>query len=332
MTPTPPRPGAQPPDADAQLPDAQPPDAQPPDTQPPDTQPPPAQAPDHDAKAPAGSSGQKSAQAKPPRSRGGKARADVLLVSQGLAPTRTRAQALILAGEVYQGERRVEKPGALLPDDAELTVRARQKYVSRGGLKLEGALADLGFDPTGARAADIGASTGGFTDCLLQHGAAHVHAIDVGHGQLAHKLVQDPRVTVLDRTNARHLRPDQVGGGVDLVVVDASFISLDKLLPAIAALLRPSLDPAAPTSRGHLLALVKPQFEVGRAEAQRGQGVIRDPEVRRRAIENVLAEMRQAGFEILGECPCRVPGPKGNVEHFVLARVTEAAGDSPTTP
>lgn len=270
------------------------------------------------------------APAKAPKSKAGKARADVLLVSQGLAPTRSRAQALILAGEVFQGERRVEKPGALLPDDAELTVRARQKYVSRGGLKLEGALADLGFDPSGARAADIGASTGGFTDCLLQHGAAHVYAIDVGHGQLAHKLTQDPRVTVLDRTNARHLQPDQVGGGVDLVVVDASFISLDKLLPAIAALLRPA--PTAPQTPKHLLALVKPQFEVGRAEAQRGQGVIRDPEVRRRAIENVLAEMRRGGFEILGECPCRVAGPKGNVEHFVLARVTEAAGDSPTTP
>lgn len=254
----------------------------------------------------------------PPK--GGKVRADVLLVSQGLAPTRARAQALVLAGEVYRGELRVEKPGALLPDDAELTVRARQKYVSRGGLKLEGALQDLGFDPKGTIAADIGASTGGFTDCLLQSGAAHVYAIDVGHGQLAHKLVQDARVTVLDRTNARHLRVEQVGGGVDLVVVDASFISLEKLLPSIATLLRP---------RGHLLALIKPQFEVGREEAQRGKGVIRDPAVRQGAIDGVLTDVTAAGLEVLGDCPCRVPGPKGNVEHFVLARATARTDEVP---
>lgn len=241
----------------------------------------------------------------------GKQRVDVLLVERGLAPTRAKAQALVLAGEVFRGEQRVEKPGLLVPPDTELTVRSRQKYVSRGGLKLEGALTDLGFSPAGLRAADLGASTGGFTDCLLQHGAAHVYAIDVGKGQLAHKLVTDDRVTVLDRTNARHLAPEQVGGGVELVVVDASFISLDKLLPAIAHLLLPE---------GHLLALIKPQFEVGRAEAQRSRGVIRDPELRQNAIESVLGAVREAGFELLGDCACRVPGPKGNVEHFVLAR------------
>jgi 23S rRNA (cytidine1920-2'-O)/16S rRNA (cytidine1409-2'-O)-methyltransferase len=241
----------------------------------------------------------------------GKQRVDVLLVERGLAPTRAKAQALVLAGEVFRGDERVEKPGLLVPPDTELTVRSRQKYVSRGGLKLEGALADLGFSPTGLRAADVGASTGGFTDCLLQHGAAHVYAIDVGQGQLAHKLTTDERVSVLDRTNARHLAPEQVGGGVELVVVDASFISLEKLLPAISHLLLPG---------GHLLALIKPQFEVGRAEAQRSRGVIRDPELRDSAISAVLGAVRDAGFELLGDCPCRVPGPKGNVEHFVLAR------------
>lgn len=236
---------------------------------------------------------------------------DVLLVERGLAPTRAKAQALVLAGEVYRGDVRLDKPGQLVAPDIELSVRSRQKYVSRGGLKLEGALTDLRFDPTGLRAADLGASTGGFTDCLLQHGATHVYAIDVGQGQLAHKLVIDDRVTVLDRTNARHLEPEQVGGGVELVVVDASFISLEKLLPAIGKLLVPG---------GHLLALIKPQFEVGREEAQRSRGVIRDPVVRRQAIATVLDAVRQASFEVLGDTVCRVPGPKGNVEHFVLAR------------
>lgn len=252
---------------------------------------------------------------KPPGA--GKQRVDVLLVSRGLAPSRAKAQALVLAGEVYQGEERVDKPGLLLAADAELSVRARQKYVSRGGLKLEGALEDLAFDPAGLRAADVGASTGGFTDCLLQRGAEHVYAIDVGHGQLAQRLADDPRVTVLDRTNARYLEPEQVGGGVDLVVVDASFISLAKLLPAVHSLLRPG---------GHLLALIKPQFEVGRAAAERSRGVIRDPELRGTAIAHVLDRVEQAGFQRLGDCACRVPGPKGNVEQFVLARRTETSG------
>lgn len=246
----------------------------------------------------------------------GKQRVDVLLVSRGLAPTRAKAQALILAGEVYRGEERVDKPGSLLPADAELSVRARQKYVSRGGSKLEGALEDLSFDPAGLRAADVGASTGGFTDCLLQKGASHVFAIDVGQGQLAQRLANDPRVTVLDRTNARYLKPEQVGGGVDLVVVDASFIGLEKLLPALRSVLLPG---------GHLLALIKPQFEVGRAAAERSRGVIRDPELRRAAITRVLDQVAQAGFHLLGDSPCRIPGPKGNVEHFVLARRTETS-------
>lgn len=240
-----------------------------------------------------------------------KERVDVLLVERGLVDTRARAQALVLAGEVFSGERRVEKPGEKLSDDAQLRVRDLQKYVSRGGLKLEGALDDFSFSPNGLVVADVGASTGGFTDCVLQRGATKVFAIDVGHGQLAQKLRLDARVVAREGTNARHLRAEDVEGGVDLVVVDASFISLEKLLPACAAITKPG---------GHLLALIKPQFEVGREEATRGGGVIRDPVVRRAAIDRVVASVRGEGYEVLGDHACRVPGPKGNVEHFVLAR------------
>jgi 23S rRNA (cytidine1920-2'-O)/16S rRNA (cytidine1409-2'-O)-methyltransferase len=157
----------------------------------------------------------------------------------------------------------------------------------------------------------VGASTGGFSDCLLQHGAARVFAVDVGHGQLAQKLRDDPRVVVMERTNARYLEKSAFGAVIDVVVVDASFIGLDKLLPAIATWLDPG---------GRLLALIKPQFEAGREAARKGRGVIRDPEVRSSAITAALAAVRAAGFEITGECDSAVPGPKGNVEHFVLAR------------
>jgi 23S rRNA (cytidine1920-2'-O)/16S rRNA (cytidine1409-2'-O)-methyltransferase len=248
---------------------------------------------------------------KAPKPKREKKRADQLLVERGLVPTRSRAQALILAGEVFSEDRRVEKAGEQLPVDVPLHVREQQKYVSRGGLKLEGALTDTGFSPEGLVVADIGASTGGFTDCVLQRGAVKVYAVDVGHGQLAEKLRQDARVVVMERTNARTLTSDMVDGGVDLVVVDASFISLEKLLPAISAITRPG---------GHLLALIKPQFEVGREEATRGQGVIRDPKVRARAIFEVIEEVKAHAFSPLKEYPCRLPGPKGNVEHFVLAQ------------
>lgn len=240
-----------------------------------------------------------------------RSRADQLLVERGLAETRSRAQALIMAGEVFSGDTRVEKGGQMLAYDAPLRVRNVHRYVSRGGLKLEGALADTGFDPTGLIAADIGASTGGFTDCLLQHGAARVFAVDVGHAQLAEKLRQDPRVVVMERVNAKHLLPEQVDGGVDLTVVDASFIGLGKLLPALATITRPG---------GHLLALIKPQFEVGREEATRAAGVIVDPEVRQAAVDKVIAQVAEAGFTPLSDHCSRLAGPKGNVEHFVLAQ------------
>jgi 23S rRNA (cytidine1920-2'-O)/16S rRNA (cytidine1409-2'-O)-methyltransferase len=239
-----------------------------------------------------------------------KQRADVLLVEQGLAPTRARAQALLLAGRVYWGERCIDKSGLQLPAEARLQVRGEDRYVSRGGLKLEAALAELKVAVSGLICLDIGASTGGFTDCLLQHGALKVYAVDVGHGQLAEKLRADARVVVRERTNARHLDPADFEERVDLAVIDASFIGIDKLVPAVARLLPPE---------GALLAMIKPQFEVGREQARRSRGVIRDPEIRRAAIASAQAAIIASGFEVLGACDSRVPGPKGNVEHFVWA-------------
>lgn len=239
-----------------------------------------------------------------------KSRVDVLLVERGLAESRARAQALVLAGKVFSGERRIEKAGVELLADAELSVRETERFASRGGYKLLGALEALSVNVTDTICADVGASTGGFTDCVLQLGARKVYAIDVGHGQLAHKLVTDTRVVVMDRTNARHVTREAFAEPLSLVVVDASFISLEKLLPAIASWLSPG---------ARLLAMVKPQFEVGRDEARRAQGVIKDPEVRRAAIERVLDSVRASGFEIQGGADSTVPGPKGNVEYFVLA-------------
>ena len=241
---------------------------------------------------------------------GGKTRADMALLERGLAHSRAQAQALILAGQVYWGEQRVEKAGAQVPEDAELVVREGERYVSRGGKKLEGALRQLGVDPTGWVVVDIGASTGGFTDCVLQHGARRVYAVDVGHGQLASRLREDGRVVVMDRTNARHLDAGSFPEPVDLAVVDASFISIDKLTDALSKIVPPG---------GRLLALVKPQFEAGRAEASRSRGVIRDPHVRTAAIARARAAIVAAGFAIVGERDSVVPGPKGNVECFVLA-------------
>jgi 23S rRNA (cytidine1920-2'-O)/16S rRNA (cytidine1409-2'-O)-methyltransferase len=241
-----------------------------------------------------------------------KTRADQLLVQRGLAPTRARAQALILAGKVYVGEQRIDKAGALVAEDSQLTLRGEDHpYVSRGGVKLAGALDAFAVDPKGKRCLDLGASTGGFTDCLLQRGAASVAAVDVGYGQLAHSLRVDARVLNLERTNARTLQAYQVGGEVDLTVVDASFIGLGKLAEAIARCTKPG---------GSLVALIKPQFEVGKDEASKTRGVVKDPELRARAIEEAVADVRAAGFEILGTADCVLPGPKGNLEAFVHAR------------
>jgi 23S rRNA (cytidine1920-2'-O)/16S rRNA (cytidine1409-2'-O)-methyltransferase len=244
-----------------------------------------------------------------------KLRADLLLVEQGLAATRARAQALCLSGRVFWGERRIDKPGTPLPPDAALTVRGDTRYVSRGGQKLEGALSALGVQVLGKTCLDIGASTGGFTDCLLQHGAAKVYAVDVGRAQLAEKLRADARVVVREGVNARHLTRADFDEPPGLVVVDASFIGLEKLLPAIAAVL-----PAG----GELLALVKPQFQVGRDEARRSRGVIRDETLRASAIEQVRGALAASGFEVRGGRDSTLPGPKGNVEHFLHARSTDA--------
>jgi 23S rRNA (cytidine1920-2'-O)/16S rRNA (cytidine1409-2'-O)-methyltransferase len=250
-----------------------------------------------------------------------KERADAWLVARGLAASRAEAQALVLAGEVFDGERRVEKPGALVRADAALVVRARRRFVSRGGDKLDGALAAFsahGLDVAGLTCLDVGASTGGFTDCLLQRGARSVVAVDVGYGQIADKLRADPRVDVRERVNARDLTPADFAEPIELVVVDASFISIAKLAPAIAGLVLPGAA---------LVALVKPQFEAGREAASRGNGVIRDAPTRDAAIAGARASIQQAGFDVIAAVDSEVHGPKGNVEHFVFARRFSAAGD-----
>jgi 23S rRNA (cytidine1920-2'-O)/16S rRNA (cytidine1409-2'-O)-methyltransferase len=243
-----------------------------------------------------------------------RSRADVLLVTRGLAPSRAAAQALILAGQVHTPTARVDKPGALLAGDVELAVRGGRRFVSRGGDKLDGALAALelrGLDVRGLACADIGASTGGFTDCLLQRGASRVVAIDVGKGQLAYLLREDPRVTVMEGTNARELDAGDLPYPIDLVVVDASFIGLGALAPALSRLARPG---------GHLVALVKPQFEAGREAARRGRGVIRDEATRLAAIASARDALVAAGFELIAEVDSALRGPKGNLERFVWAR------------
>ena len=234
-------------------------------------------------------------------------RADVLLVTRALAPSRERARALILAGKVFSGERRVDKAGEQLAVEAPLSVKGQEHpYVSRGGVKLAGALDAFGLDPSGTIAADFGASTGGFTDCLLMRGAARVYAIDVGWGQLHERLRQDPRVIVMERTNARHLSAGALPEPLDWVVIDASFIGLAKLLPAAHALLR---------AGGVVVALIKPQFEVGR-EAIGKRGVVRDSAARSAAIARTVEEASALGFQPIMQADCVIAGPQGNLEHF----------------
>jgi len=245
-----------------------------------------------------------------------KARADVLLTKRGLVPSRARAQALILGGKVFTGGRRVEKSGETLDVDAPLEVREPDHpYVSRGGVKLEGALEAFDYDPARKIAGDFGASTGGFTDCLLQRGVTKVFAIDVGYGQLHNKLRQDDRVIVMERTNARHLKAGDLPEALDLVVIDASFIGLEKLLPAARALLN---------AGGDVLALVKPQFQVGQEKVGKG-GVVRDPELRREAVATLVADAGKLGFELVAEADSVITGPKGNQETFIWLRRLAAA-------
>jgi 23S rRNA (cytidine1920-2'-O)/16S rRNA (cytidine1409-2'-O)-methyltransferase len=232
-------------------------------------------------------------------------------MTRGLAASRAQAQALIMAGEVTSGDHRIEKAGALLDEAAPLAVASGPRFVSRGGDKLDFALGALGVDVAGKVALDVGASTGGFTDCLLQRGAARVYAVDVGYGQLADKIRKDGRVDVRERVNARELQPADFDPLPDLVVVDASFIGLGKLIAAVARVLRPG---------GVLVALVKPQFEAGREAASKGRGVIRDEETRLAAVAGARRAVEEAGFEVLGEVDSAVHGPRGNVERFLHAR------------
>ena len=245
-----------------------------------------------------------------------KVRADVLLTQRGLAPSRARAQALILAGKVFTGDRRIDKSGETLDEAAPVEVREPDHpYVSRGGVKLAGALDAFGYDPVGKVVADFGASTGGFTDCLLQRGASKLFAIDVGYGQLHDKLRQDGRVVAMERTNARHLKRGDLPEPLDLVVIDASFIGLEKLLPAAHALL---------STGGEVLALVKPQFQVGQDKVGKG-GVVRDPNLRREAIASLVAEAHRLGFELIAEVDSVITGPKGNQETFIWLRRSAVA-------
>jgi 23S rRNA (cytidine1920-2'-O)/16S rRNA (cytidine1409-2'-O)-methyltransferase len=249
--------------------------------------------------------------------RAGRVRADLALVEQGLAPSREKARALILAGEVLEGDRPVSKAGEEVAADAVLRLRSQpMPFVSRGGLKLAHALTTFGIDVAGAVALDVGASTGGFTDCLLQAGAARVFCVDVGQGQLDWKIASDARVVVLDRTNARHLTPALVPQACDIAVVDVSFISLRLVLPAIVPLLRPGAS---------LVPLVKPQFEVGRARVGKG-GIVRDEQARAEAVAAVAEAARGLGLAVLGETTSPITGQKGNVEFLLHLRVPGAPG------
>jgi 23S rRNA (cytidine1920-2'-O)/16S rRNA (cytidine1409-2'-O)-methyltransferase len=245
-------------------------------------------------------------------------RLDNLLTERGLFPSRSRAAAAVLAGDVHlgPGRRRAEKPGQLVADDVELDVAARPPYVSRGGIKLANALDALGLDVAGCRALDVGASTGGFTDCLLQRGAAHVVALDVAYGELALSLRDDERVTVIERTNARGLAADVLPYRPDLVVADVSFISLTKVLPAVLACCADRFD---------ALVMVKPQFEVGRERIGKG-GVVHDPALRREALVSVAGAARAAGAVLLGFASSGLPGPAGNRETFAWLAEPSRAG------
>ena len=238
-------------------------------------------------------------------------RLDALLVERGLAETRSKAQALIMAGLVWSGEQRLDKPGASLSAETPIEVRGRDHpWVSRGGLKLVHALDHFAIDPAGATALDVGASTGGFTDVLLARGSARVYAVDVGYGQLAAKLRSDPRVVLLERVNARHLTRTEVPEPVDLVVCDASFIGLELVLPAPLALT---------AERAQLVALIKPQFEVGKGRVGKG-GVVRDPVLRREACDRIVAWLGvQPGWRVEGLTESPIRGADGNQEFLVHA-------------
>lgn len=235
-----------------------------------------------------------------------KKRLDILVVERGLAETRERAQALIMAGDVNVAGRVLDKSGAQVDSNIEITIRAPLPYVGRGGYKLAGALDAFGIDPTGLVCADIGASTGGFTDVLLQRGAAKVYAIDVGYGQLAWKIRQDPRVVVMDRINARYL--ESLPEPIDLIVIDVSFISLEHMLRVAPALLKPAA--------GQVVALIKPQFEAGKGQVGRG-GIIRDPHIHQAVQDKIVRFAQGLGLQVQGLIPSSIVGTEGNIEFLI---------------
>jgi 23S rRNA (cytidine1920-2'-O)/16S rRNA (cytidine1409-2'-O)-methyltransferase len=237
-------------------------------------------------------------------------RIDKLLVEKGLTDSRTKAQALIMAGVVLVNEQRVEKPSELFPADSQIRIKhaddPTSRYVGRGGLKLEAALGEFQLDVGGFDCLDVGASTGGFTHCLLDHGAKHVVALDVGHNQIDWRLRNDPRVDVREGVNARYLSASDFATQFDLIVVDVSFISLTKVLPSLVALLK---------QNGRLIALIKPQFEVGRGEVGRG-GIVRDPAKRLRVVDEVNAFAKEIGLHVNGVIESPIHGAEGNVEYL----------------
>ncbi len=244
----------------------------------------------------------------------GRQRVDKLVVERGIVPTREKARRLILAGEVLVDDMPVDKPGTLVPDDAQLRLRNPPKpYVGRGGEKLEGALDGLALDVSGLHVLDVGASTGGFTDCLLQGGASEVTALDVGRGQLDWKLYSDERVHVIEDVNARYLGPDDFPEPFALIVVDVSFISLTKVLPALVSILKPG---------GHILMLVKPQFELSPVEIERG-GLVRDSRKHDKAIAAVKKAATELALSVLEVVASPITGAAGNQEFFLLVRADE---------
>lgn len=244
-----------------------------------------------------------------------KERLDVLLVTKGHFPSRERARAAIMAGMVLANEQKIEKPGTTVPEDATIRILGDSiGYVSRGGLKLEKALQHFSLDISGKVMADVGASTGGFTDCALKRGAVKVYAIDVGYGQLAWSLRTDERVVNMERTNVRNLAADSLGEKVDFISIDVAFISLDKVLPVVRQLL------ASP--HGEVIALIKPQFEAGREHVGK-KGVVRDPDIHKQVIQKVLQTARQLGFTPLGLTFSPIKGPEGNIEYLLHLGVSE---------
>ena len=251
-----------------------------------------------------------------------KKRLDVLLTERGLAENRTKAQAIIMSGLVYVQGQKADKPGVSYEESVDIEVRSGGcPYVSRGGLKLEKALRDFGVDPTGFVCSDSGASTGGFTDCLLQQGAKKVFAIDVGYGQLDWKIRSDPRVVVMERTNVRYVTPEQLGEPLDLSVVDVSFISLKIVLPVIKTFLKPT---------GQVLCLIKPQFEAGKDKVGK-KGVVRDPDTHKEVLDDFVALAKELDMTILGLTFSPVKGPEGNIEFLGHLTLEQKEGICPDT-